>query len=129
MNDFRQIKFNGKLLQIEEFNEMHETCIGFIRKNILESTAEHIIVVTHHLPTFQVVAPCHKDSVLNSAFASDNGDLIGSNRIDTWIYGHSHTNIDTRIGGTKVLSNQMGYVFQNEHLMNEFDQGKYIEIY
>ena len=33
------------------------------------------------------------------------------------------------IGGTKVLSNQMGYVFQNEHLMNGFDSGKYIEIY
>ena len=77
------------------------------------------------MPTFQVVAPCHKDSVLNSAFASDYGDLISNNRIDVWIYGHSHTNIDAEIGGTKVLSNQMGYVFQNEHLMNGFDSGKY----
>ena len=31
MNDFRQIKFDGKLLQVEEFNRMHETCIDFIR--------------------------------------------------------------------------------------------------
>lgn len=77
------------------------------------------------MPTFQVVAPCHKDLVLNSAFASDYGDLISNNRIDAWIYGHSHTNIDAEIGGTKVLSNQMGYVFQNEHLMNGFDSGKY----
>ena len=81
------------------------------------------------MPTFHVVAPCHKDLVLNSAFASDYGDLISNNRIDAWIYGHSHTNIDAEIGGTKVLSNQMGYVFQNEHLMNGFDSGKYIEIY
>lgn len=77
------------------------------------------------MPTFQVFAPCHKDSVLNSAFASNYGDLISNNRIDAWIYGHSHTNIDAEIGGTKVLSNQMGYVFQNEHLMNGFDSGKY----
>lgn len=77
------------------------------------------------MPIFQVVAPCHKDLVLNSAFASDYGDLISNNRIDAWIYGHSHTNIDAGIGGTKVLSNQMGYVFQNEHLMNGFDSGKY----
>ena len=62
------------------------------------------------MPTFQVFAPCHKDSVLNSAFASNYGDLISNNRIDAWIYGHSHTNIDAEIGGTKVLSNQMGYV-------------------
>lgn len=38
MNDFRQIKFVGKLLQVEEFNWMHETCINFIRKSIKEST-------------------------------------------------------------------------------------------
>ena len=34
MNDFRQIKFDGKLLQVEEFNRMHETCIDFIRKSV-----------------------------------------------------------------------------------------------
>ena len=45
MNDFRQIKFGGKLLQVEEFNRMHEICIDFIRKNIEESTANHIVVV------------------------------------------------------------------------------------
>ena len=45
MNDFRQIKFDGKLLQVDEFNRMHETCIGFIRKSIEESTAAHIVVV------------------------------------------------------------------------------------
>ena len=81
------------------------------------------------MPTFQVVAPCHKDLVLNSAFASDYGNLLRNQRIYVLISGHSHTNIDAEIGGTKVLSNQMGYVFQNEHLMNGFDSGKYIEIY
>ena len=116
MNDFRQIKFGGKLLQVEEFNWMHEICIGFIRKNIEESTANHIVVVTHHLPTLQVVAAHHRGSVLNNAFASDYDNLI------------AHTNIDTEIGGTRVISNQMGYIFANEHLMNGFESGKFIEI-
>lgn len=97
-------------------------------KSVRGSKARHIIVVTHHLPTFQVVAPYHKGSVLNSAFASEYGNLICDNRIDAWIYGHSHTNIDSEIGGTKLLSNQMGYIFQNKHLENGFDSGKYIEI-
>ena len=113
MNDFRQIKFGGKLLQVEEFNWMHEICIGFIRKNIEESTANHIVVVTHHLPTLQVVAAHHRGSVLNNAFASDYDNLIANSRIDAWIYGHSRTNIDTEIGGTRVISNQMGYIFAN----------------
>lgn len=66
--------------------------------------------------------------MLNSAFASEYGDLIADSRIDAWIYGHSHTNIDTEIGGTRIISNQMGYVFEDEHLMNEFDPAKFIEI-
>ena len=85
-------------------------------------------MVTHHLPTLQVVAPYHRGSVLNSAFASEYGDMIADSRIDAWIYGHSHTNIDTEIGGTRIISNQMGYVFENEHLMNGFDPAKFIYI-
>ena len=102
--------------------------IDFIRKSIKESTAAHIVVVTHHLPTLQVVASHHKGSVLNSAFASEYGDLIAGSRIDAWIYGHSHTNIDTVISGTRIICNQMGYVFEDEHLMNGFDPTKFIEI-
>lgn len=88
MNDFRQIKFNGKLLQVEEFNHMHNVCIDFIRKSVEESTVKHIVVVIHHLPTLQVVAPAHKKSVLNSAFASEYGNMIHDSRINAWIYGH-----------------------------------------
>jgi hypothetical protein len=36
--------------------------------------------------------------------------------VEYWIYGHSHRNIDKRIGNTQFLSNQLGYVFANEHL-------------
>lgn len=128
INDFRQIKFDGKLLQVDDFNRMHETSIGFIRKSIEDSSAAHIVVVTHHLPTLQVVAPYHRGSVLNSAFASDYGERIANSRIDAWIYGHSHTNIDTVIGRARIICNQMGYVFENEHLMNGFDPAKLIEI-
>ena len=74
------------------------------------------------------MAPYHRGSVLNSAFASEYGDLIADSRIDAWIYGHSHTNIDTEIGGTRIISNQMGYVFEEEHLTNGFDPAKFIEI-
>ena len=95
--------------------------MDFIKWSLAESTAEHIIVVTHHLPTLEVVAPHHKGSVLNSAFATDLSKLIASSRIDAWIYGHSHTNIDAEINGTKVVCNQMGYVFDNEHISNGFN--------
>jgi len=61
-------------------------------------------------------------------FYKEYGELIADSRIDAWIYGHSHTNIDTVIGGTRIISNQMGYAFEDEHLMNGFDPAKFIEI-
>ena len=67
-------------------------------------------------------------SVLNGAFATELGNFIADSRIDAWIYGHSHTNIDTTIGNTKIVCNQMGYVFSNEHLTNGFESGKVIEL-
>lgn len=82
MNDFRQIKLEGKLLQMEEFNWLHEVCINFIRKNVKESNAVHIVMVTHHLFTYQIVALLHKGSMLNSVFASEGIDLIANNQIE-----------------------------------------------
>ena len=107
---------------------MHTFCLDFIKRSLAESTAKHIVVVTHHLPTLEVVAPHHKGSVLNSAFATELGELIADSRIDAWIYGHSHTNIDTEINGTKIVSNQMGYIFQDEHIANGFEPGKFLVI-
>ena len=128
LNDFYQTLYNGHRLTVDDYNRMHQFCLDFIKRSVAESTAEKIVVVTHHLPTRQVVAPQHQDSLINSAFATELGDFIANSRIDAWIYGHSHTNIDATIGMTKIVSNQLGYVFHNEHLSNGFDAGKYIEI-
>ena len=85
-------------------------------------------MVTHHLPTLSVVAAQHKGTVLNGAFATELGSYIADSRIDVWIYGHSHTNIDTTIGNKKIVCNQMGYICYNEHLTNGFSPNKTIVI-
>ena len=76
MPDFRQILYNGRRFTPADFNAEHEKCLDFIKRSIAESTAEHIVVVTHHLPTMAVIAPEHKSSLLNSAFATELGTLL-----------------------------------------------------
>ena len=71
MNDFYQIRYGGKNFLPGHFNDEHEKCLAFIKKSVAESDAKHIVVVTHHLPTMAVVAPHHKRSPLNTAFAVD----------------------------------------------------------
>ena len=127
MYDFRQIKYGGSRFTTDDFNTEHQKCLDYIKQSVAESTSEHIVVVTHHLPTLEVVASQHKGSLLNSAFASELGNFIADSRIDVWIYGHSHSNIDTTIGNTRIVCNQLGYVYYGEHL-GSFDGGKYNEV-
>ena len=84
------------------------------------------VVVTHHVPSFELVAPEFKGSPLNGAFAVELGNYIAASPIEYWIYGHSHRNIDKIIGNTRCVSNQLGYVFGNEH--SSFNTSAYIEI-
>ena len=127
MNDFRQILYNGRRFTPADFNAEHEKCQDFIKRSVAESTAEHIVVVTHHLPTMAVVAPEHKSSLLNSAFATELGNFIADSRIDAWIFGHSHANIDATIGNTHIVCNQLGYVYYRENL-GGFDGRRFIEV-
>ena len=46
--------------------------------------------------------------------------------MDIWTF--TYQILIAEIGGTRVISNQMGYIFANEHLMNGFESGKFIEI-
>ncbi|MBP5713171.1 MAG: metallophosphoesterase, partial [Prevotella sp.] len=128
MNDFRQIMYDGRRFTPDDFNLEHEKCLTFLKQAVKESTAKHIVVVTHHLPTLSVVAAQYMGSVLNGAFATELGNYIADSRIDAWIYGHSHTNIDTTIGNTRIVCNQLGYVYYNEQQTNGFEPNKIIEL-
>ena len=74
-----------------------------------------------------MVAPEHKGSLLNSAFTTELDNFIADSRIDAWIFGHSHANIDAAIGNTRIVCNQLGYVYYRENLSG-FDCGRFIEV-
>jgi len=126
VNDFHRILYNDKLLTWDKFNQEHDRCFSFIQDKVENSSAEHIIVVTHHVPSFQLSSLDFKGSRINGAFTVELGKYIETSPIEYWIYGHSHRNIDKIIGKTRCVTNQLGYVSHNEHLT--FDLGKIIEI-
>lgn len=126
--DFHQTLCQGEPLTVNQYNQFHGYCLNFIKTAVAESSANHIVVVTHHLPTTLVVAQRHHSSPLNSAFATELGDYIVDSNIDVWIYGHSHTNFDAMIGNTMIVSNQLGYAHEFKRRQNGFDFGKFITI-
>jgi len=49
-------------------------------------------------------------NVLTPAFASDLDELMGADRIDLWVHGHTHDAFDYELNGTRVVCNPRGYV-------------------
>jgi predicted phosphodiesterase len=126
VTDFHRILYNGERLTWDKFNAEHDKCLSFIKAAVAGSDAKHIVVVTHHVPSFQLSSPDFAGSRINGAFTVELADYIETSPIEYWIYGHSHRNIDKTIGNTRYVTNQLGYVFHDEHLT--FDLGKLIEI-
>jgi len=115
ISDFKRILYNGALLSFSEFNKEHKRCLEFTQNAVSSSNAPTKIVVTHHVPSFQMLSPEFVGSRANGAFTVELSDYIEQSGIDYWIYGHSHRNMDVTIGKTQCVCNQLGYVFANEH--------------
>lgn len=126
ISDFRRILYNGELLSFADFNREHQRCLDFIKKAVVESRAKYKVIVSHHVPSFRMQCPKFADSLANGAFTVELEDYIKEADIDFWIFGHSHYNVDKVIGKTTCISNQLGYVFHNEH--SSFDAGKFITL-
>eukprot|EP00761_Pharyngomonas_kirbyi_P013396 gb/GECH01013425.1/.p1 GENE.gb/GECH01013425.1/~~gb/GECH01013425.1/.p1 ORF type:complete len:269 (+),score=69.16 gb/GECH01013425.1/:1-807(+) len=101
----------------------------FIEKEIESARQEGqpVVVLTHHAPsTRRTSAPEHDGSTLNCAFASNLEHMMGS-PVKFWGFGHTHYSSDQNIKGTRVASNQLGYV-RNGHYETEFSPETVFEV-
>lgn len=103
-------------MTVRKWNEMHSFSKFFIVNALSDIKEGKTVVVTHHVPSKVCISEDFKYSLIGSAFHSELYDIIKNTNIDYWIYGHSHRNVDAEIEGTKLTSNQFGYVYQNEHI-------------
>ena len=70
---------------------------------------ETLIVVTHHMPTLNLLEPRFRGERWHSCYASSDDELIASN-VKVWICGHSHRATQWRApSGTLCLMNARGY--------------------
>jgi Icc-related predicted phosphoesterase len=67
------------------------------------------IVITHHLPISECVAPKYKDDPLNCYFVSGFGGIIQNEMPVLWIHGHTHVEVDIQYAGTPIKAAPFGY--------------------
>ena len=67
-----------------------------------------------------------KDALLSACFASELDYLFG--KMDLWVHGHTHDNLDYEVKDTRVICNPRGYVTYNCRENFDFKPGLVIEI-
>jgi predicted phosphohydrolase len=111
MSDYHLIKGkSGKwLFRPWESVKLFEESVGWLKTELARHDPARTVIVTHHAPSHRSIAPFQVGSALNPAFASDSDDFIKESGVPLWIHGHTHYNVDYKIGKTRIYSNQHGY--------------------
>lgn len=100
MNDYNVIKDFEPWVY-----EQHKECVAAL--NALAGQAD--VIVTHHLPAYECVAPRYRGNDFNHFFVHDMKPLIEKCGASAWLYGHTHTRQEHVIGDTRVICNPLGY--------------------
>lgn len=114
INDFHRIWWSPtEKLTPQSANWMHAENRWALELEIDKwaNRGANICVMTHHMPSFRLVDPRYTDSPYNSCFASKCDDLIRY-PVRTWIYGHTHSAANIRLGKNKDVMccvNARGY--------------------
>ena len=109
MADYRVIRNGRRTLTPEDTLVWHEEAKNWLNAELGKPFEGETIVVTHHAPSLRSVAPRFEGSLLNGGFVSDLEDLVLATQPALWVHGHTHHNVDYRIGRTRVVANQRGY--------------------
>lgn len=128
LSDFSVIEENGFTFTPEDSLRLHNQSRDWLsRKLIGESYDGNTVVVTHHCPSWQSVAPKYQSDLLSACFASRLDKLIGYSSL--WIHGHTHESFDYELKGTRVICNPRGYVHRGTIENENFDPIKVIELF
>lgn len=116
LNDFHRIKYKAAPLSVKHFNGIHKESLHFVERELSMSQHPKKVMVTHHVPTLRNYPLQYLKSPLNKAFAIELDDLIARTQPAYWVYGHHHYNThDFSIGNTRLLTNQLGYLDNDEN--------------
>jgi len=127
INDYRSIWITEnhykKCVSPEDISMLYQHNVKWLQDVLKEHHDKKIIVMTHHLPSLQLIHEQYKDSPVTDAFASDIEFLMSPN-IKFWVAGHTHCSMEVTIGETSCITNPAGYPnnisFENSDYSNSF---------
>lgn len=117
MNDYKYINnFTPKICQ-----RLHRKDISWLESELSVTNPQKVVVLTHHLPTYKLIADKYKSILYcsyNKYFATDLEDLV--KKADIWCCGHSHNVNSVTIGKCQCYLNPFGYAHESTGFGIEF---------
>lgn len=115
INDTREIPQFDYIL----YNQLHTKSVEFLTNTLRNN--ENCVVITHHVPSYSLIDDKYKTPEMvkyNQWFYCDMTNVIElyRNKIQCWIYGHTHTPSQTTINEIPFLCNPIGYPNENHNL-------------
>ena len=101
---------------------------AWLGRKLSEPHAGPCVVITHHAPSPQSIHPRFSGSPLNACFVSDAEHLMGEDRVQLWIHGHTHDSFDYHLNGTRVVCNPRGYARDGVNENARFDPHFIVEL-
>lgn len=114
INDSFNIYVEGDLASPTDIRKWHETDTNWLSEQIELATVEgkKVIVLTHYLPSFNMIHEKYEGNPFNYAFATDLEHLIRP-PVCAWLCGHSHTAVEYGINNVFCALNPYGYPGEN----------------
>lgn len=100
----------------------------WLDQRLAKAHAGPTVVITHHAPSRKSIHRRFADSLLNACFVSDAEHLLGADRVQLWLHGHTHDSFDYVVNGTRVVCNPRGYVKAGVNENPFFDPDLIIEV-
>jgi len=138
MNDYHRINVQARephrewsrprLLRPDDTAALHQSERAWLRDKLSQRFDGQTIVVTHHGPSADSVAPRWAGDWLSPAFSSDlPGEFFDVPAL--WVHGHTHDSRDYVRGHTRVLCNPRGYLLRSGQFENPtFDSALVVEV-
>jgi predicted phosphohydrolase len=117
--DISRVRVGDNRIGFDGLNELHDNDLNWLTKTLdkLKKNKKKSIVLTHHLPSYQLIHPrflIDKYNGKHEKYASELEHLI-NDPVTHWLCGHSHSTMTLQINGVYVGVNTYGYPRGGEH--------------
>ncbi|MDY1046970.1 metallophosphoesterase [Pseudomonas coleopterorum] len=122
MTDFRLIRTDSHYRRIrpDDIAQRNRRSKEWLAAELEKPFPGRSVVITHHAPIIEVGGREHAGH-LTAAYCNAWHSLVM--QADGWVFGHTHSAIDTHLGGCHLISNPRGYPGED----TGFDAHKLVE--